>query len=74
MFSEMSLAPRYRLDDESPWLKGTDPMRRYWIHVNGEQGFLRALPGLKPNDFETFRQAIIDRLFQLPYTWRGWFE
>ena len=59
MFSEMSLAPRYRLDDESPWLKGTDPMRRYWIHVNGEQGFLRALPGLKPNDFETFRQAII---------------
>ena len=58
MFSEMSLAPRYRLDDQSPWLKGIDPMRRYWIYVNGEQGFARALPGLKTDDFEAFRQAI----------------
>lgn len=58
MFSELSLAPRYRLDDESPWLKGIDPMRRYWIHVNGEPGFLRALPGLKTDDFEAFRQAV----------------
>ncbi len=58
MFSKLSLAPRYRLDDESPWLKGIDPMRRYWITVNGEQGFVRVLPGLKAPDFETFCQSI----------------
>lgn len=58
MFSELSLAPRYRLDDESPWLHGIDPLRRYWIYVNGEQSFIRLLPGLKPYDFEAFRQAI----------------
>jgi hypothetical protein len=59
MFSEMSLTPRYRLDDEFPWLKGIDPMRRYWIYINGEQRFARALPGLKTDDFEAFRQAIL---------------
>jgi hypothetical protein len=58
MFSEMSLAPRYRLDDESPWLKGIDPLRRYWIFVNGEQDSIRALPGLKTPNFEAFCQAI----------------
>lgn len=58
MFSELSLAPRYRLDDQSPWLQGIDPLRRYWIHVNGEQHYVRMLPGLKTHDFESFRQAI----------------
>lgn len=58
MFSEMSLAPRYRLDDESPWLKGIDPLRRYWIYVNGEKSFSRPLPGLKTPDFEAFCQSI----------------
>jgi hypothetical protein len=58
MFSELSLAPRYRLDDESPWLKGIDPLRRYWITINGEQGFTSVLPGLKTPDFDSFCQAI----------------
>jgi hypothetical protein len=59
MFSEMSLAPRYRLDDESPWLRGIDPLRRYWIHVNGDQGELRVLPGLSSQSAEAFRQSIL---------------
>jgi hypothetical protein len=58
MFSELSLAPRYRLDDLSPWLKGIDPLRRYWIQVNGEQDLVRQLPGLRSDDFEVFRQSI----------------
>lgn len=59
MFSELSLAPRYRLDDESPWLKGIDPLRRYWIYVNGDQGALRLLPGLASPSTEAFKQSII---------------
>ncbi|HIK46355.1 MAG TPA: hypothetical protein IGR64_15965 [Leptolyngbyaceae cyanobacterium M65_K2018_010] len=58
MYSELSLAPRYRLDDESAWLQGVDPLRRYWIFVNGDGETLRSLPGLSPSNFETFRQAI----------------
>jgi hypothetical protein len=46
MFSELSLAPRYRLDDDSPWLKGIDPLRRYWICVNGDPRSMRVLSGL----------------------------
>ena len=43
-----------------PWLKGIDPMRRYWIYVNGEQGLCpEHCQGLKtPTTFEAFRQAI----------------
>ena len=58
MFSELSLAPRYRLDDDSPWLKGIDPLRRYWICVNGDQCSLRVLPGLATQSVEAFKQAI----------------
>ncbi|PSN12149.1 hypothetical protein C7293_21460 [filamentous cyanobacterium CCT1] len=58
MFSELSLAPRYRLDDESPWLKGIDPLRRYWICVNGDQRAMRVLPGLSTQSVEAFKQAI----------------
>ncbi|PSR16532.1 hypothetical protein C8255_17320 [filamentous cyanobacterium CCP3] len=58
MFSELSLSPRYRLDDESPWLKGIDPLRRYWICVNGDQRAMRVLPGLSTQSFEAFKQAI----------------
>jgi hypothetical protein len=32
-----TLSPRYRLDDELPWLEGIDPSRHYWIRVNGER-------------------------------------
>jgi hypothetical protein len=58
MFSELSRAPRYRLDDESPWLKGIDPLRRYWIYVNGDRRAVRALPGLSAQSPEAFKQAI----------------
>ncbi|HSM82736.1 MAG TPA: hypothetical protein VLS96_13685 [Nodosilinea sp.] len=58
MFSELSLACRYRLDDESPWLKGIDPLRRYWIYVNGDQRSLRVLSGLATQTVEAFKQAM----------------
>ncbi|WOD41490.1 hypothetical protein [Nodosilinea sp. E11] len=58
MFSELSLTPRYRLDDDSPWLKGIDPLRRYWIYVNGDQRSLRVLSGLSAQSAEAFKQAI----------------
>ncbi|MEA5581310.1 hypothetical protein VB620_08155 [Nodularia harveyana UHCC-0300] len=40
------LSPRYRLDDESPWLQGIDPSRHYWIAVNGDRNATIAIPGL----------------------------
>ncbi|MER3493768.1 MAG: hypothetical protein C4323_16485 [Mastigocladus sp. ERB_26_2] len=40
------LSPRYRLDDELPWLEGIDPSRHYWIMVNGDKNLTVALPGL----------------------------
>ncbi|MBE9111252.1 hypothetical protein IQ273_17745 [Nodosilinea sp. LEGE 07298] len=58
MFSELSLAPRYRLDDVSPWLKGIDPLRRYWICANGDPRAMRVLPGLSAQSVEAFKQAI----------------
>lgn len=58
MFSELSLAPRYRLDDVSPWLKGIDPLRRYWICINGDPRSLRVLPGLATPSEAAFQQAM----------------
>lgn len=58
MFSSLSLAPRYRLDDESTWLQGVDPLRRYWVAVNGDDSYLRWIPGLSTLDVDSFRQAI----------------
>ena len=58
MFSELSLAPRYRLDDDSPWLKSIDPLRRYWICVNGDPRSMRVLSGLSTQSPEAFKQAI----------------
>lgn len=58
MFSELSLAPRYRLDDNSPWLRGIDPLRRYWIYVNGDQSALRLLPGLASQSTTAFKQSM----------------
>ncbi|WP_427156775.1 hypothetical protein ACQFX9_15295 [Aliinostoc sp. HNIBRCY26] len=40
------LSPRYRLDDELPWLEGIDPSRHYWLAVNGNKNLTVALPGL----------------------------
>lgn len=53
------LAPRYRLDDESPWLKGIDPTRNYWIHVNGEKTLTAVIPGLTVSSVDEFKQNIL---------------
>ena len=54
------LAPRYRLDDELPWLEGIDPSRHYWIAVNGQASLTIAIPGLNaacPSEWkQTLRQ------------------
>jgi hypothetical protein len=52
------LAPRYRLDDESPWLEGIDPSRHYWIAVNGEKKVTLALPGLIASSIDEFKQVV----------------
>lgn len=52
------LAPRYRLDDESPWLDGIDPARYYWIAVNGDAGMRVAIPGLTVSSLEEWKQHI----------------
>ncbi len=54
-----TLASRYRLDDESVWLLGIDPLRRYWIAVNGDSETTVALQGLSVNCFEEFQGAIL---------------
>jgi hypothetical protein len=53
------LAPRYRLDDESAWLRGIDPSRHYWIEIDGDAKHRVAVPGLMSIDRESFKQAIL---------------
>lgn len=53
-----TLAPRYRLDDDSVWLIGIDPLRRYWIAVNGDTQTQITLQGLSVSCFEEFQEAI----------------
>ncbi|MBD2495203.1 hypothetical protein [Nostoc sp. FACHB-280] len=52
------LSPRYRLDDEFPWLEGIDPSRHYWIAVNGDKNLTIAIPGLVVDAISDFKQAI----------------
>ena len=52
------LSPRYRLDDESPWLEGIDPSRHYWIAVNGDRNVTVALPGLTVLSLRELKQAM----------------
>lgn len=52
------ISPRYRLDDESPWLEGVDPSRNYWIWVNGEQDLTVAVPGLVVGSIEEWKKNI----------------
>ncbi|ASC71348.1 hypothetical protein XM38_023000 [Halomicronema hongdechloris C2206] len=59
MQSRFSLTPRYHLDDDLNWLIGIDPLRRYWMRVNGDERLTVMLPGLLAADFETVRQAIL---------------
>ena len=53
------LAPRYRLDDEQPWLEGIDPSRHYWLMVNGDLKNSVAIPGFAAASFEEFRSGIL---------------
>lgn len=52
------LSPRYRLDDELPWLEGIDPSRHYWIKVNGESSLTVAIPGLLVSSIDEIKQAM----------------
>lgn len=52
------LSPRYRLDDESPWLEGIDPSRHYWIAVNGDKKVTLALPGLIVSSIDDFKRVV----------------
>ncbi|PSP18857.1 MAG: hypothetical protein BRC58_02490 [Cyanobacteria bacterium QS_8_64_29] len=52
------LAPRYRLDDEGPWLQGIDPARYYWIEANGDPTFATAIPGLHATSLAEWRQTV----------------
>ncbi|MEB3827237.1 hypothetical protein [Phormidium sp. CCY1219] len=58
MKSLFPIAPRYRLDDVSPWLEGIDPSRNYWIAVNGSPSHVVSIPGLQVSSFEDFKQIV----------------
>jgi hypothetical protein len=59
MQSPLCLSPRYRLDDETPWLEGIDPSRHYWIHVNGDTRLTTSIPGLVATSFEEFKATLL---------------
>ncbi|MGK7896211.1 MAG: hypothetical protein AB4372_22005 [Xenococcus sp. (in: cyanobacteria)] len=56
---KLSLAPRYRLDDDSSWLLAIDPVRRYWIATNGDENISTEISGLLTSDKQEFREVII---------------
>ncbi len=58
MVASLCLSPRYRLDDELPWLEGIDPSRHYWIRVNGDKNLTVALPGLIVSSKSELKQSI----------------
>lgn len=59
MSDRFPLVPRYRLDDDQSWLVGIDPLRRYWLLVNGDEATPVILPGLSVDEFDVFRDAIL---------------
>jgi len=58
MEAPLCLSPRYRLDDELPWLEGIDPSRHYWIAVNGDKNLTVAIPGLTVFSISELKQTI----------------
>ncbi|NJL00743.1 MAG: hypothetical protein HC838_10165 [Spirulinaceae cyanobacterium RM2_2_10] len=58
MLQPFILAPRYRLDDASPWLVGIDPGCRYWLSVNGVEEQRVSIPGLLLTDLDDWKQAV----------------
>lgn len=57
---KLSLAPRYRLDDNSSWLLAVDPVRRYWICINGDENLSTNIAGLLTSDKQEFRAAVLN--------------
>ena len=53
------LTPRYNLDDNSAWLLSIDPLRRYWLAVNGDEKFSLGVNGLFTSDMEVFRDTVL---------------
>jgi hypothetical protein len=64
MTEQFILSPRYRLDDEYPWLEGIDPSRHYWISVNSDSKLQIAIPGLVASSTDELK-AIISRFRSL---------
>lgn len=58
MYPRFTVIPRYQLDDQIPWLEGIDPLRNYWIAVNGDRDQIITLPGLTAASFDAFKQAM----------------
>ena len=58
MYPRFTVIPRYQLDDQIPWLEGIDPLRNYWIAVNGDQSQIVTLPGLTAASFDEFKQVM----------------
>lgn len=58
MKASFCLSPRYRLDDELPWLEGVDPSRHYWIKVNSENTLMAAIPGLIVSSMDEMKLAM----------------
>lgn len=58
MAASFCLSPRYRLDDELPWLEGIDPSRHYWIAVNGDKSITVAIPGLTISSLSELKIAM----------------
>lgn len=59
MTEQFILSPRYRLDDESPWLEGIDPARYYWIFVNGSREENVSIPGLNALSISEWKECIL---------------
>ncbi len=59
MTSAFILSPRYRLDDDSVWLQGIDPSRRYWLWVNGDPATSVIVPGLCVVSVSEFREIML---------------
>ena len=53
------LTPRYNLDDNSSWLLSIDPLRRYWIAVNGDENYSLRINGLLTSQTEIFRDTVL---------------
>ncbi|MEM6610943.1 MAG: hypothetical protein AAF652_01585 [Cyanobacteria bacterium P01_C01_bin.72] len=53
------LTPRYNLDDDLSWLLSVDPLRRYWIAVNGNKEFALGISGLLADKSQIFQDIVL---------------